>query len=110
MFICTLKIHSIILFFLKILHFKESCNLIGQHHFGPYFENQNFTRYEIGGEILLKILFPEKTSDKIFQKNPKKPILGPFWAPFTQIWVKIYFPGKKSYVSFKIFQVSTSVQ
>ena len=34
MFICKPKIHFIIHFFLEILHFKESCNSIGQQHFG----------------------------------------------------------------------------
>ena len=35
MFICMQKINFIIHFFLTILHFKESCNLIGWQHFGP---------------------------------------------------------------------------
>ena len=35
MFICKPKIDFIIHFFLEILHFKESCNLIGWQHFGP---------------------------------------------------------------------------
>ena len=45
-------------FFLEILHFKESCNLIGQHHFGRQLENQNFPRYVIliAGEISIAIL------------------------------------------------------
>ena len=34
MFTCMPKIHFIIHFFLEILHFEESCNLIGQQHFG----------------------------------------------------------------------------
>ena len=34
-FICMPKINFIIQCFLEILHFKESCNLIGQQHFGP---------------------------------------------------------------------------
>ena len=32
---CTPEINFIIHFFLGILHFKESCNLIGQQHFDP---------------------------------------------------------------------------
>ena len=44
-FICMPKITFIIHFFLEILHFKESCNLIGQCHFGPSFKNQNFGRH-----------------------------------------------------------------
>ena len=35
MSICMPKINFIIHFFLGILHFKESCNLIGQHYFDP---------------------------------------------------------------------------
>ena len=35
MFICMPKINFIIHFFLEILHFKESWNLIGQQHFSP---------------------------------------------------------------------------
>ena len=34
MFICRPKINFIICFFLEILHFKESCNLIDQQYFG----------------------------------------------------------------------------
>ena len=26
---------------------EKSCNLIGQEHFGPYFKNQNFPKYEV---------------------------------------------------------------
>ena len=37
------KINFITHFFLEILHFKESCSLIEQEHFGPQLENQNFT-------------------------------------------------------------------
>ena len=35
LFICMQKINFIIHFFLMILHFKESCNLIGWQHSGP---------------------------------------------------------------------------
>ena len=45
-------------------------------------------------------LFPRKTNDKIFLKIQKEPILGPFWALFTQIWPKMNFPAKKSSVTF----------
>ena len=37
-FIFMPKTHVIIHFFLEILHFKESCNLIGWQYFGPYLE------------------------------------------------------------------------
>ena len=70
---------------------KESCDLNGQQHFGPQLENQNFVRYGIGAEISITILvfildyFQEKLMIKFFQKSPRKPILGPFWALFSQI-------------------------
>ena len=51
MFICMTKINFIVHFFLEILHFKESCNLIDWQYFGPWLENQNFARHGIGGEI-----------------------------------------------------------
>ena len=70
MFISMTTINFIIHFFLEILHFKESCNLIGWQHFGPQLENQNFARYEIGGEISTTLLvstlnyFYEKLNEK----------------------------------------------
>ena len=36
MFLCMPKINFISYFFLEILYFKESCNMIGQQHFTPY--------------------------------------------------------------------------
>ena len=51
MFIYIAKILLIIHFFLEILHFKESCNLIGQQDFDLKLENQNFARYGTGDEI-----------------------------------------------------------
>ena len=35
MFISMPKVNFIIHFFLEVLHFKESSNLIGLEHFGP---------------------------------------------------------------------------
>ena len=36
-----------------------------------------------------------------FKKNKKKhTILRPFWALFAQIWAKMNFSGKKSFVGF----------
>ena len=49
--LCMSKVNFIIHFFLEILHFKESYNLIGSQRFGPYLENQNFAIHGIGGEI-----------------------------------------------------------
>ena len=41
-------------------------------------------------------LFPRKTKDNFCKKILKEPILGQFWALFTQIRAKIHLPGKKS--------------
>ena len=84
------KIKFIIHFFLKILHFKESCNLIGWRYFGPKLKNQNFVRYGIDGEISIKIsvfileYFQEKFTTKFFKKS-KKPFLGGHFGPFLPI-------------------------
>ena len=59
---------------------------------------QNFTRCVIEiSTILVFILdyFQEKLTWQNVLKNPKKPILGPFWALFVKIWAKMNFPGKK---------------
>ena len=81
--------------YLDILHFKESCNLIGRKHLGPYLKNQNFSRYETRGEISITIsfrfrLFPVKTCDKISQKMQKILFWGhfePFLPKFGQKWI-----------------------
>ena len=36
-------------------------------------------------------------------------MLGPFWALFAHTWAKMNFPGKKDFVSFSIFRLSTIV-
>ena len=75
-----------------MLHFKESWNLIGQQHFGPKHENQNFTKYGIGDGISITIFviildyFQEKAMKNFFNKKSKKPHFGPF---FPQIWEKM---------------------
>ena len=46
MFICK-KINLITKFFLQILHFKESCNLIGQEYLWQLIQNKNFARHEV---------------------------------------------------------------
>ena len=72
--------------FLEILHFKESCNLIGQY-FDSQLENQNCAGYGIGGEISITILFfvldyfQEKLMIKFLKKSIKLYFganLGPF--------------------------------
>ena len=86
-----LKINFIIHYFLKTLHFKESCNLIGWQHFGTYPENQNFARYRIVGEISITLVFildyfyfREKLMTK-FKKKKKKTL---FWGHFFPFLLK----------------------
>ena len=101
MFICMQKTNFIIHFFLEILHFKESCNLIGWQHRELEFCQIWDWWWNINKTISFHFrLFPRNTNYKLFQKVQKETYLGPFWALFTQIWAKISFPGKKSYVSF----------
>ena len=75
--------HRDLSIFLQILHFKESCNLIGQEHFGQYIQNKNFARHwSWDGKSRIKkknyfALFLGKTNDKIF-KNTKYPIFRSF--------------------------------
>ena len=81
------KINFIIHFFLEILQFKESFNLIAQQHFGSILENQNFARYEIGDEISITIsifildYFYEKLITKFFKKC-QKPYFGDLLGRF----------------------------
>ena len=97
------KINFIIHFFQEILHFKESCNLIGQQYFGPQLENHNFARYGIAGEISITIsvfildYYQEKLTTKLFKK-PQKPYFGTVLDPFCPIWAKMNFPGKNGSV------------
>ena len=104
MFICMLKINILIHFFLTILHFKESCNLIGQQPFGPEFETQNYARYvgEISITILVFIIdyFQEKLTSQNFSKNHKNPILGTFWIFLPKLGPKMIFPRKKGRCQF----------
>ena len=92
MYTCMQKINFIIYFFHQILHFKESCNLIGQQHFGLKLENQDFARYGIGSKISITTLvfifdyFQEKLTTN-FSKNQKKLFrghFGPFFSKFEQ--------------------------
>ena len=104
-FICMAKINFIIHFFLEILHFKESCNMIGQQHFGPWVENQNFARSGIGGEVSITVLvfsldyFRKKLIPKIFKKS-KKSYLGAILGPFFLNFGKNEFPLKKGLCQF----------
>ena len=97
MFIC-MKINFIINFFLELLHFKESCNLIGQQHLGHNL--RNFIRYGISGEISLTILvfildyFQQKLMTKVFKKS-KKPCFGAICGSFCPNLGKNKFSRKK---------------
>ena len=101
------KINFIIHFFLKILQFKESCNLTAWQHFGPQLKTQNFVRS--GGEISITMLvfilgyFQEKLAWPNFSKNPKNYILGPFWAFLPKFWQKWIFLEKRAVSVFKYF-------
>ena len=46
-------------------------------------------------------LFPAKTNNEFFKKNPKNNTLGQFSTLSSKIWVKIYFPGKRAMSAFK---------
>ena len=115
MFIWIPKINFIIHFFLKILHFKKSCNFIGQQHFGPKLENQNFVRYENGGDISIIMLvfildyFQEKLMTKFFIKK-QKTFFWDHFGPFCPNFDKKEFLCKKGSVNFSIFQLSTIAQ
>ena len=94
-------------FFLTILYFKESCNLIGWQHFGPLLETQNYARYvgKISTAILVFIIdyFQEKLTSQNFSKNPKHPILGPFGALLPNLGQKWIFLEKRA---LSVFQYS----
>ena len=99
------KMNLIIHFFLEILHFKESFNLIiADSKFRPKLKNQDFSRYGIGSKISIIIpvfildYFQEKliTNKKIFQKVQK----NVFWGIFSQIWEKKEFSWKKGLFQF----------
>ena len=100
MVICMTKIHFIIHVFLAILHFKESCNLIGRQHFGKELESQDFARYGTDYEISITMLVfildycEKKLIPKIFKKINKILFLWPFWALFSQTWKKKNFRGE----------------
>ena len=96
MFICMPKINFIIHFFLEILHFKESCNLIDRHH---------NSRTRISSDMGLMVrynnisfrfrLFPGKTNDKFFKTFNKTYIGSHFGSFFPKFWQKgIFIPEK----------------
>ena len=85
MFLCMQKINFIIHFFLTMLYLKESCNLIGQQHFGLKIDlrPKNYARYvrEVSITIIVFVIdyFQEKLTWQNFSKNPKKPYFCQFF-------------------------------
>ena len=53
-------------------------------------------------------LFPAKTNNPFFQKNPKNNTLGQFSTLSSKIWVKIYFPEKRTKSAFKYSNILLS--
>ena len=100
MFICMQKMNSISNFF-----FWDIVRILQTFYF-ENFQNHNFAKYGIGGEISITILvfildcFHEKQITKFFKKS-KKPYFGAFWALCAQIWAKMNFSGKKVLPVFK---------
>ena len=97
----------IIHFYLYKLHFKESGDLIGCNHFGPYLKDQNFSRYGIGGEISVTILvfnldyFQKKLLRKFFRKC-KKSYFGAILSPFSlNLGKNEFFWEKRALLVFK---------
>ena len=102
MFICMQKTNFIIHFFLEILHFKESCNLIGWQHRELELCQMWDWWWNTNNNISFHSrLFPRKTNEKLFQKVQKEPYLGPFWALFTQIGQKWIFLEKRAMSVFR---------
>ena len=89
MLICNEKTNFIIHFFIKILHFKESCNLIGWQHLA------HNLRTKISTLVFILDYFQEKLTWQNFSKITKNFIFRLFWALFGLIWAKINFPEKR---------------
>ena len=108
MFICIPKITSITFFFLEILHFKETCNLIVQPHFDLWFEKHNFASYGNSVEISITILlftlyhFKEKLMIQ-FLKKLKNLIWGHFKHFLPKFWQKWVFWEKWALSVFKYY-------
>ena len=105
MFICMPKINFIIHFFLEMLHFKESCKLIG-HKIWPITQEPEFCQtwhwwWNISNKISFHFrLLPRKTNN-IFQTIQKDLFCShsrPFLPKFGQKWIYL---EKKSSDNFK---------
>ena len=92
MFICLQKTNLISQSFWQILHFKESCNLIGQEHFVQYFgQNKHFARHGVCNEKsrIKRTLILHSFLEKKMKKFSKKcnVIFGFFLPKFWQKWI-----------------------
>ena len=101
MFICMQKTNFIIHFFLEILHFKESCNLIDSQHREQEFCQIWDWSWNINSISFHVRFYTRKTNDKIFLKIQKEHIFGPFWTLFTQIWAKMSVFRYSNYLSLR---------
>ena len=76
---------------------KESCNLIGREHFGPYPSNKNFPKY-LCRNTANNLNFHYRTNsvksnDQNFQYIQKKTLfLAYFWSIFPVFGAKRFFP------------------
>ena len=98
-----LKNNFIIHFFLTILHFKESCNLIGRQHFSPHNLRPKIMPgwWNIHSYISFHYrLFPRKTNITKFFKKSQKPYFGSIRDTFAQIGAKNEFSWKKGLCQF----------
>ena len=91
-FICMRKTNFIIHFILEILHFKQSCNLIGWQHRELEFCLIWDWWWNIKNKISFHFrLYTRKSNDKSFQKKSKKNLFwghfGPFLPKFGQKWI-----------------------
>ena len=109
MFIYMQKTNFIIHFFLEILHFKESCNLIGWQHRELEFCQIWDWWWNINNNISFQFrLYTRKTNGKFFKKSQKSLFgghFGPFLPKFGQQWIFL----EKRAVSFYIFQLPITV-
>ena len=107
LFFCIPRINFIIHFFLQILLFQESCNLIGWTAFWLVTWEPEFCQiWDLWWNISYNIgfyfkLFLGKTNHKIFQKEKKNLFWGHFWVLFSlKLGKKSIFLEKKGSVSF----------
>ena len=87
------KNQAVSLIFLEIWLIKNSCNLIGWEHFGPYLRNQNFLKNGICAGTLQKIqvFVIERIQYKLIVKFKNFSInsknrFWPLFCPFSRFW------------------------